>query len=96
MILEAVLHVNENLPPSGRVKKFVLLHKEFDADEAEMTRTRKLRRGFLTDRYGDMIDALYSDKDAIKVSALIQYQDGREGIVETDVHIMTIEEDEKA
>jgi long-chain acyl-CoA synthetase len=93
MILEAVLHVNENLPPSGRVKKFVLLHKEFDADEAEMTRTRKLRRGFLAERYGDMIDALYSDKDAIQVSALIQYQDGREGIVETDIRILTTEED---
>jgi long-chain acyl-CoA synthetase len=46
LIRKDVEQVNQTLPPGGRVRKFVLLHKEFDADEAEMTRTRKLRRGF--------------------------------------------------
>jgi len=92
LILEAVKGVNETLPPGGRVKKFVLLHKEFDADEAEMTRTRKLRRGFLTDRYSEMISAMYGDVDSVSVSATVRYQDGREGVVETDVRIMTLEE----
>ncbi len=92
LILEAVKGVNETLPPGGRVKKFVLLHKEFDADEAEMTRTRKLRRGFLTDRYSDMISAMYGDVDAVSVSAAVRYQDGREGVVETDIRIVTLEE----
>jgi long-chain acyl-CoA synthetase len=95
LISEAVVSVNETLPPGGRVRKFILLHKEFDADEAEMTRTRKLRRGFLEDRYQDMIDATYSGKDALTVSAVVRYRDGREGIVETAVHIMTLEEAEK-
>ncbi len=92
LISEAVVHVNETLPPGGRVRKFVLLHKEFDADEAEMTRTRKLRRGFLTDRYSDMIDAVYSGQEAVTVSAAVRYRDGREGVIETAVHIMTLEE----
>lgn len=92
LILEAVQHVNQTLPPGARVRKFVLLHKEFDADEAEMTRTRKLRRGFLTERYHDMIDAIYSGQESVEVSAVIQYQDGREGIIETAVQIMTMEE----
>ncbi len=68
------------------------MHKEFDADEAEMTRTRKLRRGFLTERYHDMIDAIYSGQESVDVSAVIQYQDGREGVIETAVQIMTLEE----
>jgi len=92
LILEAVKGVNETLPPGGRVRKFVLLHKEFDADEAEMTRTRKLRRGFLTDRYSEMISAMYGDVDSVSVSAAVRYQDGREGVVETDIRIVTLEE----
>jgi long-chain acyl-CoA synthetase len=92
LILEAVEGVNDNLPPGARVRKFALLHKEFDADEAEMTRTRKLRRGFLTDRYRHMIDAMYADKDSVEVSAVVRYRDGREGVVETAVKIMTLEE----
>lgn len=92
LITEAVVEVNETLPPGGRVRKFVLLHKQFDADEAEMTRTRKLRRGFLADRYQEMIDAIYGGREAVTVSAAVRYRDGREGIVETDVHVMTLEE----
>ncbi len=94
LILEAVERVNETLPPGGRVKKFVLLHKEFDADEAEMTRTRKLRRGFLVDRYQDMIGAMYDGRDSIAVRAAVRYQDGREGVVETAVHIMAVDDRE--
>jgi len=92
LVLEAVRSVNDKLPPGGRVRKFALLHKEFDADEAEMTRTRKLRRGFLTDRYSHMIEAMYADKASVDVSATVRYQDGREGVVETAVKIMTLEE----
>ncbi len=92
LIQEAVEGVNQTLPPNGRVKKFILLHKEFDADEAEMTRTRKLRRGYLTERYSEMIEAMYGGRDAIKVSAAVKYQDGRESVIETDVRIMTLEE----
>lgn len=90
LIQEAVQEVNESLPQAGRVRYFVLMHKEFDADEAEMTRTRKLRRGFLQDRYGEIIDALYDGQDSVHVRAPVRYQDGREGFIETDIRIMAL------
>jgi long-chain acyl-CoA synthetase len=90
LIQKAVTEVNENLPPAGRISHFVLMHKEFDADEAEMTRTRKLRRGFLFERYLDIIEAMYSDQKNIRVKAPVQYQDGREEIIETDIRIMSL------
>lgn len=92
LIREDVQGVNQTLPEGGRVRKFVLMHKEFDADEAEMTRTRKLRRGFLADRYQDMISSIYGDEETVTVSASVRYQDGREGVIETAVRVMTLEE----
>ncbi len=91
MVQRAVAGVNENLPPAGRVRRFVLMHKEFDADEAEMTRSRKLRRGFLYERYAEILHAMYTDADHIRVKAPVRYQDGSEGFVETDVRISSIE-----
>ena len=90
LITEAVQAVNESLPPAGRLRRFILMHKEFDADEAEMTRTRKLRRGFLQERYGEIMEAMYSDQDTVHVRAPVRYQDGSEGVVETNVRIMSL------
>lgn len=92
LIRDAVQMVNRSLPPAGRVRRFVLMHKEFDADEAEMTRTRKLRRGFLSERYADIVEAMYTDQEAVHVRAQVRYRDGREGVVETDVRIMSLED----
>ncbi len=89
LVLEAVKRVNENLPPQGRVQRFVLMHKEFDADEAEMTRSRKLRRGVLYERYQAIIEAMYAGKDSLVVRASVRYQDGSEGFVETSLRIAT-------
>ncbi len=88
-----VEEVNRSLPASGRVRRFVLLHKEFDPDEGEMTRTRKLRRGFLYDRYLAIIEALYSQSDSVEVSAVVQYRDGREGTIDTKLRIETLSQD---
>jgi long-chain acyl-CoA synthetase len=96
LIQEDVERVNRTLPPAARVRKFVLLHKEFDADEGELTRTRKLRRGLLSDRYSDMIAAMYSGDDRVQVQAAVKYRDGREGIIETTVCIATLEEGSSA
>ncbi|MGH2538102.1 MAG: AMP-binding protein [Candidatus Promineifilaceae bacterium] len=90
LILAAVEEVNQSLPPAGRVSRFVLLHKEFDADEAEMTRTRKLRRGFLGERYADIIEAMYDGRERVRVRAPVRYRDGREGLLETDLHVLTV------
>jgi long-chain acyl-CoA synthetase len=91
LISEDVEGVNRTLPSSGRVHRFVILHKEFDADEGEMTRTRKLRRAFLADRYSKIIETLYSDRDQVKVSATVQYQDGRTATVDTTLRVRTVD-----
>lgn len=90
LVQEAIVEVNESLPPDGRVQRFVLMHKEFDADEAEMTRTRKLRRGFLMDRYHEIIKAMYDNREAVSVQSPVRYQDGREGLLETEIRIMDV------
>jgi long-chain acyl-CoA synthetase len=92
LIQQDVEGVNRTLPPAARVHKFVLLHKEFDADEGELTRTRKLRRATLSQRYGDMIGAMYGGGDRVQVQAAVKYRDGREGVIETTVRIATLED----
>jgi len=87
LIRKDIENVNRTLPVAARVMGFVLLHKEFDPDEAELTRTRKLRRSTLSERYEDMISALYGDQDEVLVKAAVKYRDGREGIIETTVHV---------
>lgn len=90
LIRQDVENVNRTLPPMARVRRFVLLHKEFDADEGEMTRTRKLRRRFLAERYADIIDALYSDRPDVRIRATIAYRDGRKGQIETTLRLETL------
>ncbi|MDP2919919.1 MAG: AMP-binding protein, partial [Dehalococcoidia bacterium] len=77
--------VNSYLPEAARVKKFVLMHKEFDPDEAELTRTRKIRREFMETRYSDLISAMYHNKDEVQVVAPVTYRDGRKGSVTTSI-----------
>lgn len=97
LISQDVARVNSYLPPLARVHKFVLLHKEFDADEGELTRTRKLRRSFLSERYDNMISTMYGEGDEVRVRATVKYRDGREGTIETSVRIATMqtEDDER-
>src|SRR4030042_1195813 len=87
LVQKDLIRVNSYLPEGSRVKKFVLLHKEFDPDEAELTRTRKLRRDFMEQRYKDLIDAMYSDKENVIVEATITYRDGRKGVVSTAINV---------
>jgi len=84
--------VNSYLPEPARVKRFVLMHKEFDPDEAELTRTRKLRREFMEDRYKDLIKGIYEDGKEIKVEAAVTYRDGRKGTVSTAIKVRTVSE----
>ena len=91
LIRQDVERVNRALPPAAHIHKFVLLHKEFDADEGELTRTRKLRRSLLSERYEDMISTMYGAGESVKVRAAVKYRDGREGIVETTVRVATME-----
>jgi len=90
LVLQDLARVNGYLPEGAKVKKFVLLHKEFDPDEAELTRTRKLRRDFMEERYKDLIDAMYHDGKTVTVSAPVTYRDGRKGTVSTDIKVWDI------
>jgi long-chain acyl-CoA synthetase len=77
LVADAVARANEDLPESVRVRRFVLLHKQLDADDEELTRTRKVRRGTINDRYASIIRALYDgDSDAVTVTSVVTYQDG--------------------
>jgi long-chain acyl-CoA synthetase len=85
--------INQTLPPAVRVKKYVNLHKEFDPDEGELTRTRKLRRRFLEERYCELIDAIYDDKVEVPIEARVRYRDGRIGTLKTLLSIKSLEGD---
>jgi long-chain acyl-CoA synthetase len=90
LIAKEIARVNETLPEWTRMRRFVNLHKEFDADEDELTRTRKLRRTFVEDKYKELIGALYSNDDTYKVEADVTYRDGRKGTIETSIHVNEI------
>ena len=66
----------------------------FDPDEAELTRTRKLRRGFIEERYREMIEAMYGDGGDVRVRASVKYRDGRTGEIETAIRVCALEESE--
>jgi len=86
LIAAEVRRTNETLAPSQRVRRFLLLHKELDADDAEITRTRKLRRGFIHTRYAPLIDALYDPTvAAMPVRVTVTYEDGRTSETERTV-----------
>jgi long-chain acyl-CoA synthetase len=89
LIEKDVIRVNATLPENARVQRFTLLHKEFDADEGELTKTRKLRRAFLENRYTDLIEAAFGGRDRIDIEAEVKYRDGRTGTVRTDLKIKT-------
>ena len=91
LVKTAVSDVNESLPENGRVRRFVLMHKEFDADEAEMTRSRKLKRGVLYSKYADIIEGMYDGSQLVQTRATVTYQDGSEGVVETAVKVASLE-----
>ena len=90
LVREEIRRLNRTLPEHAHIKRFVNMHKEFDADEAELTRTRKLRRTFVEERYGELVDALYSNLEEIVVEARITYRDGRQGVISTSIHVNTV------
>jgi len=83
--------VNKILPSDSQVKRFANLPKEFDPDEAELTRTRKLRRSFLEDRFGGLIEAIYQQEAEYITEVPVKYRDGRVGKVTTATKIIDLE-----
>jgi len=77
---------DENLAGS-QINRFLILHKELDADDGELTRTRKVRRSTIADRYAELIEALYSGKSHCSVKAVVTFEDGRTGSIDADLQI---------
>ena len=75
----------------ARIRRFLVLHKELDADDGELTRTQKVRRAFIRERYAELIEALYSGADEQFVSTEVTFEDGRRGRIEATVRIETLE-----
>ncbi len=89
-IREEVLKVNESLPDAQKISKFILLYKELDADDGELTRTRKVRRGVVAEKYGDIIKTIYSAAPTVDVDTVITYQDGTKTRIQTSLVIETL------
>ena len=75
----------------SQIRRFLILHKELDADAGELTRTRKVRRSAIAGRYTELIDALYSDRTHCPVDASVTFEDGRTGSIKADLQIHDID-----
>jgi long-chain acyl-CoA synthetase len=96
LIRQEVVRVNRSLLEDealrgAQIRRFLLLHKELDPDDQEITRTRKVRRGFIAQKYAPLIEALYSDRDHVDVEAQVTYEDGRTGTVRAAVRLSEAE-----
>ena len=90
LIRREVETVNAGLPEAQRIRRFLLLYKELDADDGELTRTRKVRRGVIGEKYGDIIDAIYRGDPAIPVDTTIAFQDGTRQRIRTTLKVVDL------
>jgi long-chain acyl-CoA synthetase len=72
---------------NSQIHRFLILHKELEADDGELTRTRKVRRGFIGEKYAALLEALYSARSSVHVNAQVRYEDGRTGTYSSDLKI---------
>ncbi|HYT48259.1 MAG TPA: AMP-binding protein, partial [Burkholderiales bacterium] len=92
LVRECIARVNADLSAepeiaNSQIHRFLILHKELDADDGELTRTRKVRRGFIGEKYGSLVDALYDNQQSVHVQAQVKYEDGRSGTFSADLKI---------
>ena len=87
LIEEEIKKVNQQLPDNTKIAKFLLLFKELEADDGELTRTRKVRRSVINDRYSDLIKDLYSDKDTASINTEFTLEDGRKSKISATMEI---------
>jgi long-chain acyl-CoA synthetase len=92
LVRECVEKVNADLAgepeiANSQIHRFLILHKELDADDGELTRTRKVRRGSIGEKYAELVAALYDGRSSVHVSAQVRYEDGRTGSYAADLKI---------
>jgi long-chain acyl-CoA synthetase len=92
LVERPIREVNGTLPDPAKITRFANLYKEFDADDDELTRTRKIRRAFVENRYKDIIDALYTDDEMLHMETNITYEDGRVVDIKADIRLQEVKE----
>jgi long-chain acyl-CoA synthetase len=92
LIRDEIRRCNASLPNAIRVRRFLVLNKEFDADDDEITRTRKIRRRFVAEKYAAVVAAFYGGADEVEVSAAITYEDGRKAVLRSTIAIGDVAE----
>src|SRR5690349_2232085 len=90
LVRQEVESVNATLPPAQRISKLLLLYRELDADDGELTRTRKVRRGVINEKYGDIINGIYADRAQIPVDTVIRFQDGTTQRIRTTLAVVDL------
>ena len=95
LVGECIERVNADLAgepeiANSQIRRFLILHKELEADDGELTRTRKVRRGFIGEKYGELVEALYAGREAVHVEAQVRYEDGRTGTYSADLKIRDV------
>jgi long-chain acyl-CoA synthetase len=93
LVRECVEKVNGDLAAdtalgASQIRRFLILHKELDADDGELTRTRKVRRRHISEKYASLVDALYSGGEGVFVETQMRFEDGRTGTVSADLRIL--------
>jgi long-chain acyl-CoA synthetase len=92
LVRDEIRKCNASLPAASRIGRFMLLNKEFDADDNEITRTRKIRRRFVADKYAAVVEAFYSGAHHVELSTEITYEDGRKETLNSTIAIDDVEE----
>jgi long-chain acyl-CoA synthetase len=90
-----VVRVNRSLPHGARIVKFLLLYKELDPDDEELTRTKKVRRKFINEKYAKEIAGLYSERESLDIESVIRYQDGKTATLRTNLQVRTVRSPEE-
>ncbi|MCP4610909.1 MAG: long-chain fatty acid--CoA ligase [Planctomycetes bacterium] len=94
LIQTDIERTNEHLPAASRIRRFINLYKELDADEAELTRTKKLRRSYLESTYQNLVDLLYGEAGEVDIETEVKYRDGKVGTLKTAIKVISIGEEE--
>ena len=87
LIRDEIRKCNQTLPDATKIRRFILLTKDLEADDAEMTRTRKVRRKFVAEKYAPVIDAFYAGGNQVDLTTTITYEDGRQATIQSRVSI---------
>jgi long-chain acyl-CoA synthetase len=95
LVRDEIRKCNALLPPPTRIRRFLVLNKEFDADDDEITRTRKIRRRFVAEKYAAVIDGFYGGASEVELSAEITYEDGRKAIMRSVLAIGDVDSGER-